>query len=280
MAKIVSTIAPIEQLRGNLSGRQNLKYNDNNNSAFEAPVGKQYAVHYRKSYIGCMRQSDGLTYFLVKTKNCVNVTAEFKKRMAVSGGAFAIVASIFRQKDTIYTKLSSILSWAKLLGDVENTITLRQYISEPLMNMLRAGNQSAIFSVTPPGAPSITATIMNPWYSMEDAQSGGAEISTKIIQKFWKQLAQSALEYKVDGASEKLLGVAGATFGEVADSNVNTLDLTVDDGFMKSNKYNMWLNVTKSNAVDTPFTVGENDEIDLYEDAHYYLSDTKIVPEP
>ena len=280
MAKLISTIAPVEQLRGNLSGKQTLKYRDNNNSAFEAPEGKQYAVNYRKSYIGCMRQRDGLAYFQVKTKNCVNVTAESKKRMAVSGGAFAIVASIMRQKATIFTKLVNILAYAKLKGDVEPSTTLRQYISEPIMNALRHGSASVIFTIAPAGGPSITATILNPWYNIAVSQTSGAEISEKVIQKFWMLLAPSALEYKVEGAREKLLAAAGATFGEIPESYVNTLDLSVDDGFMFSNKYNMWLNVTKSDAVSTPFTVGENDEIELIAGASYYLSDTKIDPQP
>lgn len=282
MAKRISTIAPVEQLRGNLSGKQTLKYNDNNNSAFEAPDGKQYAVNYRKSYIGCQRASDGLNYFYVKTKNCVNVTAEAKKRMAVSGGTFAIVASIFRQKATIFLNLATILAYSKLNGIVEQGTTLRKFISEPIMNMLAHNIERVTFSVTPKGYPApITATIENPWGELEAVQTAGAEISDKIIQKFWLQLFDGALAYKVGGASEKLLTAKDITFGELVNSHINTFELRDNgDGFMYSEKYQRVLNVTKSQAVDTPFTVGVNDETELYEGAEYYLSNEVIDPQP
>lgn len=283
MAKIVSTIAPIEQLRGNLSGRQTLKYKDNNNSAFDAPEGKQYATNYRKSYIGCLRASDGLAYFQVKTKNCVNVTAEFKKRMAVSGGAFAIVASIMRQKTaTAFLKLVQILGYAKLNGEVAPYTTMRQFISEPIMNMLAHNLEKVTFSVTPAGSPlPITQDILNPWGEIDGTQTTGAEISDSIIQKFWMQLFNGALQYKVGGTSVKLLSAEGVIFRDITNSSINTLNLSVTgDGYMYSDTYQSYLNVTKSQAVDTPFTVSENDDTELVEGAEYYLSPDKIEPQP
>ena len=45
--KRIEFIAPVESMRGNLSGNQSLEYALNNNPAYDAPDGVQYARNYQ-----------------------------------------------------------------------------------------------------------------------------------------------------------------------------------------------------------------------------------------
>lgn len=79
----IEFIAPVAAMRGNLSGKQSLVYAENDNPAFDAPDGRQYARNYGPRFIGAKRSSDGKTYFAVKTKSAVKVSPMFRKQSAL-----------------------------------------------------------------------------------------------------------------------------------------------------------------------------------------------------
>ena len=89
--KRIEFIAPVEAMRGNLSGKQELEYPLNENPAFYAPTGKHYATNYQPRFIGAKRASDNLKYFAIRTKSAVNMTTNSILAMAALGAAGAII---------------------------------------------------------------------------------------------------------------------------------------------------------------------------------------------
>ena len=83
--KGIEFIAPVEALRGNMSGKQTLVYAQNDNPAFDAPQGRQYARNYKPRYIGYRRAKDGKVYFGVKRRSATKVDAASKITMAALG---------------------------------------------------------------------------------------------------------------------------------------------------------------------------------------------------
>ena len=94
MAKRVFMIAPFEAMSGNLSGDQNLQYAENNNPAYEAPNGTQYARNYRTRYVGARRGRDGLVYFQVKQTTATVLTPSTRRTMAILGVTAAIRSAL------------------------------------------------------------------------------------------------------------------------------------------------------------------------------------------
>lgn len=91
----IKYIAPVESMQGNLSGNQKLEYALNDNPAFEAPDGRQYARNYRASYIANRRARDGRAYFSVKTKSAVNNTDAARVTQAALGAAANMASRLF-----------------------------------------------------------------------------------------------------------------------------------------------------------------------------------------
>lgn len=210
--KRIEFIAPVEAMRGNLSGAQSLEYPANDNKAYESPVGsKNYARNYSSRFVGAKRASDGLKYFSVKTKTCVNMTESAKKAMAVLGGAAACYNAI---------KLAGGQKWEQIQYNYENAFkseykSIRQYAMSVLMQALRS--KSATFTF---GGPTV-ATFQNPWVSTAEQD---ITISNRILVKFWSELASNPITFTVDGQ----VGIAhsGDTFQDVwANPHLNVLGL-------------------------------------------------------
>lgn len=186
MAKRIEFIAPVEAMRGNLSGRQDLLYAENDNKAYYGPVGtKNYARNYTTRFIGAKRASDGRKYFSVKTKTANHLTPAAKHAMALLGGTGAIVASIMRNK-TLTPYVEAYAQWVELQS-LGNTKTFR----ETLTGWVRQGlaNKTATIAFAGPRA---VYSIQNPWISTE-GQTSGAEISTATLWKFALELGPSDL---------------------------------------------------------------------------------------
>lgn len=94
MAKKVFMIAPFEAMTGNLSGDQKLEYAENNNPAYEAPNGTQYARNYKTRYVGARRGKDGLVYFQVKQTSAAVLNNKTRLAMGLTGVTQACWASV------------------------------------------------------------------------------------------------------------------------------------------------------------------------------------------
>lgn len=189
--KRIEFLAPVEAMRGNLSGAQNLKYPTQNNKAYESPEGSvNYARNYSTRFIGAKRASDGLKYFAVKTKTATHITTRSLQAMALLGGAGAMYAALVRNKASqSYTGIYA--QWVEL-QNVGNTKSFREYVMDNLRQMLVSKAQTAVFA-----GPRPAVTINNPWVAA--TQTTDMQVSQAILVKFWVQLALDAITFEVDG---------------------------------------------------------------------------------
>lgn len=262
--KRIEFISPVEAMRGNLSGKQDLVYAENDNKAYEAPANQRnYARNYSPRFIGAKRSSDGRMYFAVKTKTATTITAASKRAMAVLGGVGAITAAILRRE--------TYKAACKAQMDVENEQgygwkSLRQFLDAKIRPELTA--KSADIVIAPVGG-----TFRNPWVD------GGTGIVLTIpmntLTRLWSELANNPISYKVSS----LKGVAheGETFSELVASNHNSLDLHVvasgdDQGCVKRGElFVVYDHTEEEQTIKAQVEGGE----DVQQSIDYYLSETK-----
>ena len=219
--KRIDFIAPVEAMRGNLSGKQNLKYALNDNPAYDGPVGeKNYARNYTNRFIGAKRASDGLKYFSVRTKTCNHLTVKAKKAMALMGGVGAIIASILRTKSSaIYTGIYAQWVAIQELGDKRS---FRQYLDDHIRPVLAAKGENILFT-----GPQSPVTVKNPWF--DGSQTTGAEVTQVILVKFWGELAPNGIYFTVGGQTG--IAKSGMDFSTliISDNPMNVLGLSTED---------------------------------------------------
>lgn len=222
--KRIEFIAPVEAMRGNLSGAQNLQYPTDNNKAFESPEGSvNYARNYTTRFIGAKRASDGLKYFSVKTKTATHITSRSLQAMALLGGAGAMYAALVRNKAS-QSYAGIYAQWVEL-QNLGSTKSFREYVMENLRQMLATKSGTAVFA-----GPRPVVTVNNPWMG---AQTADMTISRDILVKFWSQLFENGVTFSIDGV--KVVADNEFTFEEVLGMSVNaTLSLSLDEtGYLK-----------------------------------------------
>lgn len=221
--KRIEFIAPVESMRGSFSPKQTLLYADNNNPAYEAPVGRNYARNYNPIFVGAKKASSGLKYFACKTKSATLISPASKLRMALLGAAGAIYAVITRNQES--EDFAKLYAWyeAKLAQGVRGS--LRKLATDHIMSEVNLHKQNIIFTTA--GGPAVPFGLKNPWH--DGTQTAGYAISSDVVVKFWKQLAANAITFTVDGAE----GIAktGMIFQTLIDetSYINVLGLTASD---------------------------------------------------
>lgn len=133
--KRIEFIAPVEAMRGNLSGAQKLEYPTENQGAYEGPEGSvNYARNYSPRFIGAKRAADGRKYFSVRTKSANHLTASSKKAMALLGGSGAIYA-VMVKAPVIKASMDQIHNNAVELGDKR---TFRKHWMDLIRTMLES----------------------------------------------------------------------------------------------------------------------------------------------
>lgn len=214
--KRIEFIAPVEAMRGNLSGAQKLQYPTDNQGAYEGPVGTvNYARNYSPRFIGAKIAKSGKKYFTVRTKTANHLTVKSKQAMALLGGTGAIVGTILQNKTSeIYTNLYG--AWVKsqeLTGKAE---TFRKFLSRQVRRMLI--QKSATYHVQ---VGEFGQDIDNPWNTTKP--NPNVSISQAILVKFWSELAAKAIVIDVEGL--KLIAHSGDTFQNVIESSYNVMNL-------------------------------------------------------
>lgn len=217
--KRITVAYPFEDVRGKLAGNQVLEYAENNNPAFDAPTGRQYARNYKACMIACKRSATGKTYFQIKTKTATKVNAGSKLRMALLGGSGACRAAIL-SNGTLRAQVEAIFAAAKAEGRT-TAKTVEKYVYDVVYEGLRA--KSVMFTFLSAGGG--TLNVHNPWVYINQQAGTGITIKANILVKFWMQLASNPISFTVDG----LKGVAhtGDTFANVIERNYNVLGLTI-----------------------------------------------------
>lgn len=245
--KRIEFIAPVESMRGSFSPKQTLLYAENNNPAYEAPIGRNYARNYNPIFVGAKKAASGLKYFSCKTKTATLISPTSKLRMALLGAAGAIFAVITADKES--ADFAKLYAWyeAKLAQGVRGS--LRKLASEHIMSEVKLHKQSIIFTTA--GGPAIPFGLYNPWY--DGMQTEGYEISSDVIVKFWNQLCSNPIKFTVDGAEG--IAKAGMDFGNLTDTGraaINILGIGVDgDDNVILNGAAVVLGETEQTASDT-----------------------------
>lgn len=192
----IEFIAPVEAMRGNLSGKQNLVYNDHDNKAFDAPLGRQYAKNYQPRFIGARRASDGRKYFAVKTKTATLISADTKTNMAILGVIGNIYANVISDpSSTAYLVLQAGYERFKA---ADSTLTFRAFLDEFLRSMLQLGRREASLTIV---YNSTMYHIANPFNVNVPSTPTSGEwlelpITSSILVKFWLELAYDDVGHK------------------------------------------------------------------------------------
>ena len=174
--KRIEYIAPIEYICGNISGRQQLTYTSGGGSGYDAPSGvKTSALDYSPRMIARIRHINGrylCKYFQVRTRTSVNMTAAYRRNLAIMGGAGALFASLVNHKSAqIYNDCVSACP---------ANISLRAFVVPLIRSGLSA--KSAHIQI------SDAVYIVNPWVSND---TPNVPVSAAIIDKFSSELSNT-----------------------------------------------------------------------------------------
>lgn len=218
--KRIEFIAPVEAMRGNLSGKQDgLVYPQADNKAYESPVGSvNYAKNYRPSFIGAKRAKDGLKYFSVKTKTAIHLTTKSKKQMAVLGGAGACFAAIMANPTQ---SMNVDAAYRYAYGLDRPTESLRQWLMKKIMKALTLRN-AKLFTLqyTAQGAE---VSVSNPWIELGDTTTR-CRISGEVLDRFYTELGPVGTfkaSLVADGVEYHFYAVAGKTCAQTYTSGTN-----------------------------------------------------------
>lgn len=236
MARTYQTNVALEELRGKLATNRVLEYAENNNPAFEAPAGRQYARNYKACIVLCKRASSGKTYFQVKTKSATLINAGTKHQMALFGGAGAILAGIAHNA-VLRARCEATYDLARKAGQT-SARTYRKFMTDILVAQLADKNPIISLAVSD-GEESSSFAIQNPW--CYTGQQGGihVDVSNAVLVKFWSEMASNPVIFYVDG--RKGVAHAGDDFEAILSPNrYNVLNLTQTElGYVK--KGDSWL---------------------------------------
>lgn len=213
MAKRAGFVPGFAELRGNISGKQDLTYPENDNKAFEAPLGKRsYATNYRPSVIISHVARTGKFHFAIRTKSAVRRTANSTMAMALLGGAGALYGALIMDADK---KAAMMAIWEH---DTQyatyRDMTFQKFWMAIIRDMLKRKQASYVRTV---GG---TITIYNPWVYNGDID---VNVSDEVLAKFWNELAVNPATFSVDG--EKAVAHDEDDFATIIGSSYNVLGL-------------------------------------------------------
>ena len=208
----IEFIAPVEAMRGNLSGAQKLAYAKNDNPAFNAPVGRQYARNYDPRYIGAKISASGKKIFSVKTKTATKINAASLLRMALLGGAGALYAAMLNNASV---KAQAENVYGLYVSRRAETRSFRKFWMDQFRATLNRKKVQTSVSITDEGGTLHQVQIKNPWVYTEGTPN--CPVSDQTLVKFWPQLATNPVMFTVDGET----GVAhsGDTFDTMITGN-------------------------------------------------------------
>lgn len=177
----IEFLAPVESMRGNLSGNQVLEYPTQNNRAWDAPSGKvSFARNYNTRYIGAKRSASGLKYFAVKQRHAVNNSLAARTQQAVFAAAQAYYEYIIKDI-TVYTEA---LERFRTSG----ATSFRSFVVSYVADFLRAGRN--MFGFVSGGV-----LLRNMWKDISLETTTAVPISKDLVVKFWKEISGGGVFY-------------------------------------------------------------------------------------
>lgn len=221
--KRIEFIAPVEAMRGNLSGNQSLEYPTENNRAWDAPSEKrEYARNYQPRFIGAKVSKTGKKYFSVRTKSAVFMSPAVRTQQAVLSMS-SVIANILMQDLAVVSALQALY-----MAYHKDNWTFKRW----LMDNIKGGLKDKKTIVFPSQGQLAALYIKNPFISTTQPSSAhdiSDLVPTELTVKFWPQLANDPIEFTVNGlvgiahASDTFANVVGNDFG-----SYNVLGLTID----------------------------------------------------
>ena len=213
--KRIRYIMPVESMSGLLGTKQDLRYAENDNKAFESPAGHvNYARNYQPGVVAARVARTGLKYFAIKTKTAFKATAKALKQCAVMGASSAIYG-ISIANATLKAQLDAVYALAKAAG-YEGTF--HKFVTGFIRAALEAGSATIVVA--------LQGTSVNLGNNPFSSASTAIAISSKVLVKFWNQLTPDAISFTVDGA--KGIAVDNDTFVDfIENTRVNVLGLSV-----------------------------------------------------
>ena len=200
--KRIEFIQPVESMRGNFGAKQDLRYAENDNKAFESPNGKtNYARNYQPTFIGAKVARTGLKYFAVKVKSATKNTAAWRLVAALMGAMSAIYCWVIKQANIVLQL--NVQYAAAIEAGYEGTF--HKYVGAAIRESL-AAKLPTIRLVGP------TATVTmgnNPFSSAAEAIA----ISKAVLAKFWTQLCPNGITFKIGNSTA--IAITGNTFMDI-----------------------------------------------------------------
>lgn len=232
--KRIEFIAPVEAMRGNLSGSQSLQYAKRNNPAWDAPEGTQAARNYTPRYVGAKISATGKKIFSVRTRGIIGLTTKSRGAMALLAGSAACFLAASATLSILDT-LQAAFSKAK---ESNPALTFRKWL-QPILYSMLANKLSYVEVSATYGGSTHTEKIGNPWVEPGAGVTGVTPlvIPQETLAKFWEQLAIDGVVFTLVAAGgRRVKGIAFAdetweTLCEDTDRNI--LGLVVEGGSVK-----------------------------------------------
>lgn len=170
--KRIQYMAPVDWMRGKLSGNQSLTYDTH--SAYDTPTGDVVAAdNYQPRLIAKVKgiyTPRKIRFFQIRTRTTVNMTAAAKKNLALMGGVGALFGSLVSDKSSaIYIAVSALCP---------KKMTLRAFLA-PIIRAALAAKMTNIEIAD-------GVAIVNPWVSTD---TPNVPVSPVILNKFADELS-------------------------------------------------------------------------------------------
>lgn len=197
--KRIEFIAPVEALRGNLSGKQRLLYAENDNPAWEAPDGKHYARNYKPRYIGAKRSANGKTYFVTRTKHAITNSQASRLVQGTMPAAAALHQNVMRN----LTWIASMRQLYQLSSAYTNGDSLYKWFSDTAVPAIKRKAVSIIFTEYDQQAGvfrrmRFTNPFVNP-SGITEPEDFPTGYDSAVLDKFWETLSPTGLRFVVEG---------------------------------------------------------------------------------
>lgn len=156
-------------MRGSLSGEQSLTYD--NTDAYSVPDGEKVSAdNYSPIFVAKVMGEGRLKFYQVRTRSSVNMTAAYRKSIALLGGSGALFAALLRQKaSNIYKACVRVCP---------KGATLRSFLVPIIRTGLEAKDEVIVVATG--------VEIVNPWTSQE---TPNVPVSAEILSKFSSELS-------------------------------------------------------------------------------------------
>lgn len=220
----IEFIAPVDAMRGNLSGNQDLRYPTANNSAWDAPAGKRsYANNYGTRYVGAKRSRDGHKYFAVKQRSATLINSATKTNMALLA-ASSVIANILAQDLAVQTLL---LAFYDVSAAKRNGWSWKRYLQEGAREGLAAKTHITFAAEAEVSVSADVVVISNPYINTalpEGGHSINEQYPAELLIKFLPQLSNGGFTFTIVGQTG--VSYPNETWAQLIASDHNILGLT------------------------------------------------------